>query len=57
MNGTRTGVLLDGFAQERLPLADDNMQRRRQVEWYPVDYGDYIIGIHGNYRHNPNLMW
>lgn len=51
------GCLLDGFAETRLPLTDENMHHRLQVAWQNVDYGDYIVGIHGNKLHDPSLLW
>lgn len=56
-DNTRVGCILDGFAEVRLDLTDENIQKRLGVEWQNVDYGDYIVGIHGNRLHNTSLLW
>jgi len=56
-DNTRVGCILDGFAETRLDLTDENIQKRRGAEWHNVDYGDYIVAIHGNQLHNTTLLW
>ena len=57
VDNTRMGCILDGFAETRMPLTDDSMRKRLGVHWQDVEYGDYIVGIHGNRLHNTNLLW
>lgn len=57
VDNTRVGCILDGFPKTRLDLTDENIQRRHGVEWQNVDYGDYIVGIHGNRLHKESLLW
>lgn len=56
-DNTRVGCILDGFAEKRLDLSDENIEKRLGIPWQNVEYGDYIVGIHGNKLHNETLLW
>jgi len=58
LNGKRQGCLLVDFGDRlSLDLSDKNIERRSGVGWTEIEYGDYIVGMHGDQLKDPNLIW
>lgn len=57
-NGKRQGSLLIDFGdRQNMTLTDKNLEKRNCVGWTDIEYGDYIVGMHGNYLKNRRLLW
>ena len=49
VNGKRMGLILEGCGEYYTQtLADDVMNGRGGVGWTDIQYGDYIVGMHGD---------
>ena len=47
-NGSRMGTLLVNPGEKPMELNDKNLSDRACVGWTDIEYGDYIVGMHGD---------
>jgi hypothetical protein len=58
VNGKRMGAILFDFGDRSMNLSDGSIEERAGVGWTDVDYGDYIVGMHGDrLADDPEKMW
>lgn len=57
VNGDRMGCILVDFGDRSMDLSDTSIERRSGVGWTDIEYGDYIVGIHGDKLADPNKQW
>jgi hypothetical protein len=57
VDGKRMGYIIDGGGDHYVDLVDDGINRRQGRKWTDVQYGDYVVGIHGNRLVNAIKPW
>jgi hypothetical protein len=57
VNGKRMGAILVDFGDRSLNLSDESIEKRAGVGWTDIDYGDFIVGMHGDRLADPGKMW
>jgi hypothetical protein len=57
VNGKRMGAILVDFGDRSLNLSDESIEKRAGVGWTDINYGDYIVGMHGDRLADPEKMW